>query len=108
MTVIMETTDLGSVLGIVSGVSGSLVMVCIAIGLTARFRHRHPQQTSTSSRQPPAAAAAAGQASLAPAAPPAEKQLGSKADNIKRGGESSDEEDAANPDLLLGGTSVSF
>ena len=40
----METTDLGSVLGIASGVSASVVMVCIAIGLTARFRHQHQQQ----------------------------------------------------------------
>ena len=38
--VIMETTDLGSVLGIASGVSASVVMVCVAIGLTARFRNQ--------------------------------------------------------------------
>ena len=37
----METTDLGSVLGIASGVSASVLMVCIAIGLTARFRHQN-------------------------------------------------------------------
>lgn len=46
--VIMETTDLGSVLGIASGVSASVVMVCIAIGLTARFRHQQQQQRNNS------------------------------------------------------------
>lgn len=40
----METTDLGSVLGIASGVSASLVMVCIAVGLTARFRQNQQHQ----------------------------------------------------------------
>lgn len=37
----METTDLASVVGIASGVSASVLMVCIAIGLTARFRHQN-------------------------------------------------------------------
>lgn len=97
----METTDLASVLGIVSGVSGSLVMVCIAIGLTARFRHhhRHPQQPS----RPPAGQQQPGQ-SLPGAV--AEKQR--QEEDIKHrrqhqsGGGEEDTEGEANPDLLLG------
>jgi uncharacterized membrane protein YvbJ len=44
----METTDLGSVLGIASGVSASVLMICIAIGLTAKFRHQqsHPNRST--------------------------------------------------------------
>jgi hypothetical protein len=44
----METTDLGSVLGIASGVSASVLMICIAIGLTAKFRHQqsHPNHST--------------------------------------------------------------
>lgn len=48
ISVIMETTDLGSVLGIASGVSASVLMICIAIGLTAKFRHQqsHPNHST--------------------------------------------------------------
>lgn len=52
--VIMETTDLGSVLGIASGVSASVLMVCIAIGLTARFRHQNHPAHGARHRQTPA------------------------------------------------------
>ncbi|KZS01746.1 Hemicentin-1, partial [Daphnia magna] len=40
-TVIMETTDLSSVLGIAGGVSASVLIVCVAIALTTRFRRHH-------------------------------------------------------------------
>ena len=51
--VIMETTDLASVLGIVSGVSASLGLICVAIALTARFRHAHhrPQRQRNNNQQ---------------------------------------------------------
>ncbi|XP_046645622.1 synaptogenesis protein syg-2-like isoform X1 [Daphnia pulicaria] len=51
-TVIMETTDLGSVLGIASGVSASVLMICIAIGLTARFRHQQTHQNHPTRQHP--------------------------------------------------------
>lgn len=50
--VIMETTDLGSVLGIASGVSASVLMICIAIGLTARFRHQQSHQNHPTRQHP--------------------------------------------------------
>lgn len=37
----METTDLSSVLGIAGGVSASVLIVCVAIALTTRFRRHH-------------------------------------------------------------------
>ncbi|XP_057369209.1 synaptogenesis protein syg-2-like [Daphnia carinata] len=48
-TVIMETTDLNSVLGIASGVSASVLIVCVAIALTTRFR-RHQRAPSNPSQ----------------------------------------------------------
>ena len=54
--VIMETNDFVSLLGITSGVSATLVLICIAIGLTARFR----QRTSGQNRALATSAAAAG------------------------------------------------
>jgi len=96
----METTDLGSVLGIVSGVSGSLVMVCIAIGLTARFRHHHhhqqrrpqqqqqQQQSGSSSNPSGSALQTAQQLEI-------EKQLSAPHEDEDNSGEE-------DPDLLLG------
>lgn len=49
----METTDLGSVLGIASGVSASVLMVCIAIGLTAKFRHQNHHPAHRARHHPP-------------------------------------------------------
>ena len=37
----METKDWASILGIASGVSTSILIVCIAIGLIAKFRRQH-------------------------------------------------------------------
>ena len=39
--VIMETRDWASILGIASGISASILIVCIAIGLIARFRRQN-------------------------------------------------------------------
>ncbi len=39
--VIMETRDWASILGIASGVSTSILILCIAIGLIARFRRQN-------------------------------------------------------------------
>ena len=47
----METTDLASVLGIVSGVSASLGLICFAVALTARFRHAHHRQKAHQQQQ---------------------------------------------------------
>ena len=42
--VIMEHSDLASFLGIASGILGTLVMICIGVGLTTRLRHNGQSQ----------------------------------------------------------------